>query len=204
MDKEKYIDDIREIKEIMDKSSRFISLSGWSGIFSGLVALLGAYLAYSIVYSTASVAESGHFIIDSQKTAILLQIAVATLVLAIIGAIVLTRLEVKQKQQKIWDHQTQRLIVNLLIPLAIGGICCLVLLLQGFTHIVAPLSLVFYGISLVNASKYTVSEIRSLGLLESGLGIIALAMPGYGLYFWAAGFGVLHVIYGLIMLLRKS
>jgi len=67
---------------------------------------------------------------------------------------------------------------------------------------VAPLTLIFYGLALVNASKYTLSEIRSFGIAEIVLGLIAMAFIGYGLLFWAIGFGLLHIIYGIIMHVR--
>jgi len=64
---------------------------------------------------------------------------------------------------------------------------------------VTPSCLIFYGLALINGSKYTVSEVRYLGYLELVLGIVNLWATRYGLYFWAAGFGVLHILYGIVM-----
>jgi hypothetical protein len=125
-----------------------------------------------------------------------------TLVLSIGIGIYFTTKETKKQNQKIWDHQTKRLLINLAIPLITGGILCLMLLLRGYVGIVAPLTLIFYGLALVNASKYTLSEIRSLGLAEIVLGLISMQFIGFGLLFWSVGFGVLHIVYGAAMQMR--
>jgi hypothetical protein len=75
----------------------------------------------------------------------------------------------------------------------------MILLLKGYIGIVAPLTLIFYGLALVNASKYTLSEVRWLGLTQILLGLAAAHFIGYGLVFWALGFGLVHILYGLVM-----
>jgi len=87
----------------------------------------------------------------------------------------------------------------LIIPLAAGGLFAAGLLYHNEWKFVAPACLVFYGLALVNASKYTLSDIRYVGIMEILLGLINMYVVDYGLYFWAAGFGVLHIVYGLIM-----
>jgi len=99
----------------------------------------------------------------------------------------------------VWDYQTKRLLVNLAIPLLTGGIVCLLFLFNGFPGLLAPMTLIFYGLALVNAGKYTLTEVRSLGLIEIFLGLLAMLWIDYGLLFWAFGFGVLHIVYGLII-----
>jgi hypothetical protein len=133
----------------------------------------------------------------------LLLIGILTLVLALAGGIFFTTRETRKRGEKIWDHRVKRLLVNLAIPLVTGGIVCLMLLFRGQGGLVAPLTLVFYGLALVHASKYTLGEIRSLGLLEIVLGLIALQFPGYGLWFWAIGFGLLHIVYGIYIPLKE-
>lgn len=202
MSKDKYIQDLREIKEIMSRSSRFISLSGLSGVSAGVFALMGAYMAYKTVYTNNDYSTYGQAILTSENLTTLLLIAMVTLVLSIGMGIYFTTKETKKQNQKIWDHQTKRLLINLAIPLITGGILCLMLLLKGYVGIVAPLTLIFYGLALVNASKYTLSEIRSLGLAEIVLGLISMQFIGFGLLFWSVGFGVLHIVYGAAMQMR--
>ena len=129
----------------------------------------------------------------------LLSIAVGTLILAIAVGILFTIQKAKKENQKLWDNQIKRLLINLFIPLATGGILSLIILLKGYVGIVAPLTLIFYGLALVNASKYTLTEIRSLGIIEIILGLVGVQFVGYGLLLWAIGFGVLHIVYGAIM-----
>jgi hypothetical protein len=202
MNKEKYKSDLSDIKDIMNRSSRFISLSGLSGIFAGAFALIGLYLAFQNVYADQDYFSYRRADVSSQSLVYLLMIATGTLVASIGTGIYFTTRETKKRNQSIWDSQVKRLLVNLAIPLVTGGILILILLLKGFVGIAAPLALIFYGLALVNASKYTLSEIRSLGLIEIGLGLIGAQFIGYGLLLWGIGFGVMHIVYGMIMHLK--
>lgn len=200
--KEKYIEDLKEIKDIMNRSSRFISLSGLSGIAAGIAALAGAYLAYQTVYANQDYLGYRRAFLTTESLTQLLLIAVVTLIVAIGSVVYFTTRETKKRNQKIWDAQTKRLLLNLSIPLLTGGALCLMLLSKGYIGLVAPLTLIFYGLALINASKYTLDEIRSLGLLEVALGLIAVQYIGLGLLFWSIGFGLLHIVYGIIMHLK--
>lgn len=202
MNQDKYKQDLQDIKDIMNRSSRFISLSGLSGIFAGLFALGGAYAAYQTVYAGQDYLSYRHAIITRESLMTLLIIALVTLALSIGAGIFFTSRETRKQNEKVWDHQTRRLLTNLAIPLVTGGIVCLILLLKGFVGIIAPLTLIFYGLALVNASKYTLNEVRSLGIIEILLGVISLQFIGYGLFAWAVGFGVLHIVYGTMMQLK--
>ncbi len=197
--KEKYITDLKDIKDMMNRSSRFISLSGLSGISVGILALIGAYLVYQQVYAGLGYLDYSRVNLTDESLTQLLMIALGMLILAIGMGIYFTTRVTKKRNQKIWDLQTKRLIINLSIPLITGGILCLMLLFKGHIALLAPLTLIFHGLALVNASKYTLKEIRSLGLLIIALGLIAIHYIGLGLLFWAIGFGVLHILYGLMM-----
>jgi hypothetical protein len=199
MNKEKYINDLSDIKEMMNRSSRFISLSGLSGVFAGAFALIAVFLVYNKVYADQDYSNYISAGLASESLAYLLIVATVTLLASIGTCVYLTTKETKKRNQSIWDAQVKRLIVNLAIPLITGGLLILILLLKGFIGIAAPLTLIFYGLALVNASKYTLSEIRSLGLIEIGLGLLGVQFIGYGLLFWAVGFGVMHIVYGMMM-----
>ncbi|MEN8228113.1 MAG: hypothetical protein ABFS38_08165 [Bacteroidota bacterium] len=202
MNKEKYLDDLKEIKDMMERSSRFISLSGLSGISAGTFALIATYLAYKTVYINQNYLSYRSAILTKETLTTLLLIAVVTLFLSIGAGILFTIIKAKKTNNNLWDLQTKRLLINLFIPLITGGIFCLMLLLKGYISLVAPLTLIFYGLALVNASKYSLSEIRSLGLIEIMLGLLATYFIGYGLIFWALGFGILHIVYGIVMQIR--
>jgi uncharacterized membrane protein YjjB (DUF3815 family) len=190
------------IKEMMSRSTRFISLSGLSGVFAGSFALIGAFLAYKTVYSNQDYLQFRKAVITSETLTTLLVIATGTLVLSLVAAILLSRRKAKKNMVKPWNSQAKRMLINLFIPLFAGGILSLIFLFKGYIGMVAPLTLIFYGLGLVNASKYTLTEIRSLGIAEIILGLLAAQFIGYGLIFWALGFGILHIVYGIIMHLK--
>lgn len=199
MNKAQYIEDLKDIRDIMNRSTRFISLSGMSGIFAGIVALGAAYAAYETVYSNQDYLEYRRAILTWSTILKIVLIAGLTLVLSIGGGIYFTLAKVKKKNQKIWDQNVRNMLSNLFIPLIIGGILCFMLLYKGYIAFVAPFTLIFYGIALINASKFTLPEIKTLGILESILGLVAFQYIGYGLIFWSIGFGVLHIVFGIIM-----
>lgn len=196
-DKTEHLQAISEIRSMMERSSRFISLSGLSGVFAGVFALIGAYLAYD-KFSLYFLGEIGY----SNVVTHLFIVAILVLFASISVGIFLTIRNSRKKGIKTWDTTSQRLLINLLIPLATGGLFCLILLYHEDIGMLAPSTLIFYGLALVNASKYTLNDIRYLGICEIVLGLIALLYIGYGLIFWALGFGVLHIVYGTVMYLK--
>jgi predicted lysophospholipase L1 biosynthesis ABC-type transport system permease subunit len=199
MDKQKYLDDIKDIKDIMDRSTKFISLSGLTGIVTGILALIAVYFAYNIVYTEQNYLVDRIAILSSEKLLQLIGIATLTIILSIVLGIIFTSKKANQNKQKLWDKQAKRFYMNLAIPLCTGGVLCLILLVKGYVGLVAPLTLIFYGLALVNGSHNTLSELKSLGIIEIILGVIAVYFIGYGLIFWAVGFGVMHIVYGTFM-----
>ena len=121
------------------------------------------------------------------------------LVASIVVGLILTWRSAKKNGQTIWDATAKRMLINLMIPLVTGGFFCMILLIHGLIGLVAPVTLIFYGLALINGSKYTLDDIRYLGICEIILGLLASIFIGYGLLFWAIGFGVLHIVYGLLM-----
>jgi uncharacterized membrane protein HdeD (DUF308 family) len=202
--KEEQLNALSDIRNMMDRSSRFISLSGLSGVFAGIIALIGAYLAHHEV-RTFKAGGYGYGIdaeLNIEYT--LLKIGMGVLLIAVVGVLLFTYRQTIKKKLPIWDKTAKNLLVNLAIPLITGGIFIISLLLnqENSTGLIAPSCLVFYGLALINASKYTYSDIRFLGLCEVILGLMAMFNVQYGLYFWAMGFGVLHIIYGTIMYVK--
>jgi len=195
MKNQKYLDDISEIKQLMNRSSRFLSLSGLTGVLAGIYALAGAYAAYMML----GVIKSKGLLITKHVVRDFLLVALVVLVLSIITALILSYRKAKQKGYKIWDAGSKNFLISFLIPLITGGFFGLVLIHWKFYVLIAPITLIFYGLALINASKYTYDSIFYLGLSEVILGLLSAFYPGYGLFFWAAGFGVLHIIYGVVM-----
>lgn len=195
MEDRNYLKDIQDIKSMMDRSSQFISLSGLSGVLAGIYALLGAFVANELIK-----AHQGYYVtLESQTFKWILATAVTVLLLSILTAFVLTYFKAKKVNETVWNSTSKRMAVNFLIPLITGGIFCVILLKQQHYGLVAPSTLLFYGLSCINASKYTLRDVRYLGITVVVLGLFATAIPGYALEFWALGFGVCHIIYGSIM-----
>ncbi len=201
---EEQLNALSDIRKMMDRSSRFISLSGLSGVFAGLTALVGAFFAHRELEAYTTGAYGYGVDADISIEFNLLKLGVLVLIVALLGGFLFTYRQSKKKKLPIWDRTTRMLVINLAIPLAAGGLFILALLFQyaNCVSLIAPLCLLFYGLALINASKYTYSDIRVLGICQVVLGLIATFYIGYGLYFWAIGFGVLHIIYGIIMYLK--
>jgi hypothetical protein len=194
-----HLDNLSEIRSLMERSSRFISLSGLSGVFAGTFALLGAMAAYLYLKKSYFSLEDPYISFNRTDIIVfLLADASIVLILALSCGLFFSMRQAKKKGQQIWDHTSKRLFINLAIPLAAGGFFCLSLLYYA-PGLVASATLVFYGLALLNGSKFTHDDIRYLGIAEIILGLVATYYIGYGLLFWALGFGVLHIIYGIVM-----
>ncbi len=202
----KPIQALEDIKQMMDRSSRFVSLSGWSGIGAGICALVAAWLAHrkfnEYAISENEYAAKSAYTKDSNLLQLdreLLILAVITFIAAFFFAFLFTYLRSKKTGVPIWGFMARKVMVNLAVPMIAGGLLTWRITDFGLYGLVAPACLIFYGIALINASKFTLSEVRYLGYLQLLLGIINLWVIGYGLYFWAVGFGVLHILYGIVM-----
>lgn len=196
MSNEDYLKDISEIKHLMNKSSRFISLSGLSGILAGIYALIGASVAFWLV-NTYSYGKL--FIFHGWVFWTCMAVLMMVAVLSALTGIILTIRKAKKNDEKIWDSSSQRLLINFLIPLFVGGLYCFIILDQGRYGQTGGLMLIFYGLALVSASKYSLGDIRYLGYIQIFLGLIASYYPGYGFWLWVMGFGIMHIIYGTWM-----
>ena len=205
-DNQSTLQDIHYIKDMMEKSSRFISLSGLSGIFAGCFAIVGALVANFYLNSIGSNYGdiAGSFPKHTLWNDLMFLVIDALLVafLSIISGIYFTVKQSKKQGTKIWDNTTKRLLINLFIPLVAGGIFCIALLYWNLFGLVAPCTLIFYGFACFNAGKYTHDEVRYLGISEIVLGLIGVFMIGYGYELWILGFGVLHILYGIIMYIK--
>jgi hypothetical protein len=192
---DKYLQDISDIKNMMNKSSQFISLSGLGGIMAGVYALIGAYIGHELIHN-----NDNHIItLESTTFKLIVLTAFIVLVLSVGTAFMLTISKAKREKESIWNSASKRLLINFLIPLVTGGIFCLLLLRNEIYGLIAPVTLLFYGLACVNASKYTLRDVRYLGITIIILGLLATEFSGYALEFWALGFGLCHIIYGSMM-----
>lgn len=197
---QKQQEDLAHIRSMMERSSRFISLSGLSGVFAGLSALIGGLYVYQLFKANGLEYFDGyHKLYSVNLVSELIWIALIILVSALTFGIFFTIRKSRKYDLPIWTSATKKMLLNLAIPLVAGGIFCLALLYHEIYVLIAPATLIFYGLALVNAEKYTFSDVKYLGYCELVLGFISLFCLGYGLIFWIIGFGILHILYGLVM-----
>jgi len=195
-DENQSLQTLEDIKQMMTKSSRFISLSGWSGVAAGACALVAAWIAHQKISAYQIDNEQVH---GTSLVLQLIYIAILTFVASFILAFLFTYVRSRKAGIPVWGYTARRVMLNVAVPMLVGGLLIWRMMDFGVYGLVAPACLLFYGLALVNASKYTLPEIRYLGYFQLLLGILNLWMIGYGLYFWAAGFGVLHILYGILM-----
>lgn len=205
MNQNDHLNQLQEIRSMMERSSRFISLSGLSGVVAGSAALAGVYAAYRYFgqlkdfYAREDVIYQSSGMFAKDFLSFMIVDALLVMIVAIGFGILFTTRRAKKKGQPIWGPTSWRMMTSLAIPLVAGGLFCLILLLNGYLALILPCTLIFYGLGLVNASKYTLRDIHYLGLTEIVIGLIAAVYPRHGMILWAVGFGVMHIVYGSIM-----
>lgn len=192
-----YIQDIAEIRSMMERSSKFLSLSGWAGILAGIYALAGAFTVYKIFGFNPDTITY----VSPDLQMVLLSASIV-LVLAIGTAVLFSQQKAKQSGEKIWNAVSKQFISHVAVPLLAGGVLTLVLLSKGLVGLLAPLTLMFYGLALYNAGKFTFDAVKFFGLIQIGLGLLGCYFIEYGLLLWAFGFGVLHIVYGAYIYFR--
>ena len=201
------IGDIKAIRKIMEESTRFLSLSGLSGVFAGLTAIAGALFAWFFILDKGSIHFDEYFRNLPEKESIslrwkLIADAIAVLLLSVLISLYFSVKKAKKESKNLWTPVSRRLVINFLIPLAAGGIFVIALLVRNQIQFIVPSFLIFYGLALVSAGKFTFGEVFYLGILEIVTGLAAAFVPAWGLSFWIIGFGILHIVYGLAMYRR--
>jgi len=198
METDKYLQDIQDIKKLMTESSQFISLSGLAGILAGIYALMGGIVVHFLIVNH----DSRYITLESLTFKLIVVVATLVLFFSVVTAFFLTLRKAKRNKETIWNPSSKKLLFNFLIPLVTGGIFSLLLIKNGYYGLIAPVTLLFYGLSCLNASKYTYRDVRYLGITELILGLLAVEFSGYGLYFWVLGFGICHIVYGTLMYVK--
>jgi len=201
------VGDIKAIRKIMEESTRFLSLSGLSGVFAGLTAIAGALFAWFFILDNGSIHYDEYFRNLPEKETIslrwkLIADALVVLLLSVLISLYFSVKKAKRESKNLWTPVSRRLVINFLIPLAAGGIFVIALLVRNQIQFIVPSFLIFYGLALVSAGKFTFGEVFYLGILEIVTGLAAAFVPGWGLSFWIIGFGILHIVYGLAMYRR--
>lgn len=175
---------IQDIKSMMERSTKFSSISGKAGIVVGILAV--------IVFT-------GIKWFDVTSVASFFAVMIGTLMVAISIGLYLSIAKAKKEGIPIFDTTAKRFLVQFFIPLFVGGILCLIFAYQNQFGYIPAMMLIFYGFALVHASKFSLDTIKNLGYLEIIAGLFAATYTQYGMVCWAFGFGVLHIVYGFII-----
>ncbi len=196
-----YVRDIAEIRSMMERSTKFLSLSGWAGILAGIYALAGAYIAVFVLnFNPDAIVYPGEG--PGETTAGLPRVtllALFVLLLALGTALFFSYRNAQKRGEQVWNATSRRLLTHMAVPLVTGGVLILILLSKGLGGLIAPLSLLFYGLALYNAGKFTYPEVRVLGVIQIVLGLASAWFVPYAMLLWAVGFGLAHIAYGIYM-----
>lgn len=191
-----HLQDLAEIRAMMERSSKFLSLSGLSGVLAGCYALGAAWVSANVFeFNPTSMA----YTLNTEHEQGLVLTALATLVLAVLSAILLSWRKAQKKEEKIWNATTRRVVTNVSIPLIAGAVLSFSLLQNDLVGLIAPITMLFYGIALYTAGSYTYHDIKYLGIIQIVLGLLACWFVQWGVLLWAIGFGLMHIVYGATM-----
>lgn len=210
MSNQEQLEAIQDIKKLMERSSRFSALSGLSGAIAGLLALISSFITYSILdtpwgesISYADIWSVSTETLTAKGMLMLLNLGILLLLAFGISAY-LSALNAKKQGVSPFNLTARRMLLNFSIPLLAGAIYSAILLLQGHIELILPATLLFYGMSMLNAGKYTIDWIRYLGICMIVLGLLGSFFTGYGLLIWTLGFGLLHIVFGLIIYYKNE
>jgi len=199
---------LADIRNLMSRSGRFLSLSGLSGIWAGACALVAVVLAYvkaniqplsGVDYYTAFYRQ--HQSVEAIEPYVFTS-GLITMVVAIVGALFFTMRRSKRTGYSLWNSASRSMLINMIVPLIAGGLLVVAHWHHGDYGYSAAITLIFYGLCLLAGGRYTLDEIRYLGYCEIALGLFTAFYPGYGIDAWAIGFGILHIAYGAVMFFR--
>jgi uncharacterized membrane protein YiaA len=203
MENNSYLDQLAEIRSMMERSTKFMSLAGWAGVLAGVYALLGTYLVHFVYgFQPDRYDYPFSYNIGFMNLPMVVVIAIIVLIFALGSAIVLSVLKARKKGDKIWNVASKQLVADMLIPLVSGGVLVIILWNAGLSGLAAPLTLIFYGLALYQAGRYTFREVRTLGLIQIALGLTGALFVDQSILLWAAGFGLMHILYGIYLYLK--
>jgi len=185
------LDDIKHIRSMMERSSKFLSISGMSGVLAGTFAIIGAIVAHFVLEGKLTFTNS--LLYD------LIIIAAAVLICGITAGLYFSVRKARKSNAKLWMPVTLQIAKDFCVPMAVGGLLCIIFIYKHVSFMVAPSMLIFYGLALIAAGARTFRDVKILGACEIILGLAAAIVVGYDLIFWGIGFGVLHIVYGILI-----
>jgi hypothetical protein len=185
--------ELEKIRELMERSST-VGLSGLGGVLAGILALAGACFTYYWIRDF----EAHAYAVEVLQRKLLL-LAAAVFAGALFCVLFFSYRRSKKIPIPFWNITTRRLLISIAVPFMAGSFIFLWALNHQLYFLLPAVSLIIYGIAIFCGSHYSTKESRYLAVAEMILGCITIWFPAYGLLFLALGFGVLHIIYGVVM-----
>jgi len=180
---ERAMDNLRYIRETMERATAFTGISGWGEVAIGATALVASVLA----------ANQSTF-----KFWLAVWVAEGVISLLIAG----WSMDRKARAAKmpLVSGPGRKAVFSLSPPMIAGGLLTLVLMRAGQTNAIPGTWLLLYGTGVITGGMFSVGVVPIMGLCFMALGATALfAPPAFANWFLAAGFGGLHVVFGVII-----
>jgi hypothetical protein len=176
-------DNLRFIRETMERAGSFTAVSGWGGVAMGITAIGAAVIA-----SRQS----------SPLEWLMTWISEATIAIAIAGWTTVSK--ARDSGTSLFSGPGRRFVYSFAPPLFAGGVLTLLLVRLGFTGVISGVWLLLYGTGVVTGGAFSIRIVPLMGLCFMVLGTVALFCPwSWGNLFLAAGFGGLHVVFGAVI-----
>ncbi|MEO7969974.1 MAG: hypothetical protein ABI698_01650 [bacterium] len=184
------MDNLQYIRETMERATAFTAISGWGLVAIGITGLAAAFAANTIA------AQQKSF-----KSWLAIWLADAVVALLIAGWSMDRK--ARATQTPLLSGPGRKVAFSLSPPLLAGAILSLVLYRSGSTNAIPGLWLLLYGTGVITGGMFSVSVVPLMGLGFMALGAATLFAPAaFADWFMAAGFGGLHIVFGVIIARR--
>jgi len=189
------MDNLRYIREAMERSSSFTAVPGWGGVLIGATALIAAALAEwmeSIDRLAGLRGGRGWMLVWGWELPLALMI----------GGVAMKR-KARAANVKLLTGPGRKFVLSLAPPLVAGALISVALVRIGSFDVLPGVWLLLYGVGVVAGGAFSVRVVPVMGMFFMGLGTLTLfAPPAFGRLMMAVGFGVVHIVFGLIIARR--
>ena len=182
------MDNLRYIRETMERAGSFTAVSGWGQVVIGVTAVLASWLAS----------------IQASPESWLATWSSAAIVSVLIGVLT-TAMKARSAQMPLLSGAGRKFMLSLAPPVAAGAVLTIFLFREGMESLLPGMWMLLYGAGIITAGAFSVSAVPVMGLCFMIFGAGALVSPaGWGDGWMAAGFGGLHVIFGTLIARRHG
>lgn len=204
MENKDALKELRDIRTMMERSSRFQTVSGWGILAAGLMAIVAGWVANIIFNGSGTTLYGDTGYIWDHKTQIAVFGSLALVVVCGLTVFLSSMLLARRRNIPFaFDATMRRLLLAFSVPLVAGGVLCLALVLQGHYGLTSSIMLIFYGLALIACHHFTYPALGLLGYAELLLGLADCFVATHALLFWTVGFGVLHVLFGIYLIIKS-